>query len=974
MARLHHFGKFRLDTAARELRSGDRPIPLRRKTFDLLAYLVRHPGLAIPKAELKAAVWPEVLVSDGVIRSTLKELREALGDAAAGTVHIETLHGVGVRFVAAVTVHGDHSREEGNPAPMSGRAAELQTLANRLADAVAGQRRFVLVVGEPGIGKTTLVEEFTARAGHRAGGPTIARGACAEERRDEALAPLLDALTPIVGPGAGANATSALRRTAPLWLPLLQPHLAPPDPAAWTGTPHRMNREGVLLFEELARDRPTLLVLEDLQWADDATLSILETLAARAEHLPLCVVLTCRSTDGPVLRRLLKLRRATILRLGALDEGEQFDVLRSRFGAGVASRLSTAFERSTGGHPLLMHLVAADLVERGVLHLDEDGWTLENNDARGDLPPAAVSELVERIVAHLSSDEVDVLEAGSLCGSEFDSSLVARMLERDSELVEATCRSAAQRSALVKHQGEMTWPCGETGERFVFRHDLYRGHLRQRILPTRRARLHRLAAEALERGYGGNSQEVAGTVAQHFEQAGDLARAVPYLEMAAMNEIQRCSHATAAEKIRIAIGYRDRSPQSPDQRLHVAWLSRLLADLRTSVAGYGDPAIEAAFRRAKHLYEEAGDQRGRLRTSFGLSGHLAARGLYREMGDVTSRVVELSENVCHQSGPRVDRDECQRLCHGDCPALRTQACTYRSIWLLSTGAVEEARRLLEAALEFPIEQPLPVLVDVRTLAQSTLVIALTACGRLGEARARRSETLDHARATGLVAPLLHALTCGAIAAVLERDFESRTRLTDEILALCEVHGYPSYSLGAKMLRLSLHSDAERATQAGYEVDEVLRERASLGERFHESLSLVGTVETALKLGDVAGAAATLGRVRRFAHDSGERWMDPEIERLDAELHLVMEDDETAERLYRSAAALAASRGAHLFELRATIGLARLLERDGRKPEARARLIEVLTPLRFEPRSADIEEAAAMLQAGTRKRTTGARVA
>lgn len=975
MARLHHFSSFRLDTAARVLRSGDLTIPLRRKTFDLLAYLVLHPGLAIPKSELKAAVWPDVRVSDGVIRSTLKELREALGDAGGETTHVETLHGVGVRFVATVTVHDGHDVERPEAAPMVGRAAQLRTLGNRLADAVAGQRRLVLLVGEPGIGKTTVVEEFMARARHRAGGPTIARGACAEERREEALGPLLDAFTALAGPGTGSVPTSVLRRSAPLWLPLLQPQLAIPDlAAAWTGTPHRMKREGVLLLEELARAHPALVVLEDMQWADDATLAIIEQVASRAEHVPLCVVLTCRSDDGPALRRLLKLRRTTVLRLGALGRDEQLEVLRSRFGPEVASRLHPTFERSAGGHPLLMRLVGDDFIERGVLRLGPGGWTLHAGEPGEDGPPAAVAVLVDRLLDHLSGEEIEVLEAGSLCGNEFETPLISGMLERECERVEATCRSAAARSGLVHYQGETAWPDGARGERFRFRHELYREHLRRRILPSRRARLHRLAGETLERGHGGRSSELAGTLAHHFEQSGDLARAVPQLEMAAINELQRCSHSTAAERIRVAIGHLSMLPENPDRRLHMARLSHLLADLRSSVAGYADPAIETMFRHARSLFEEAGEVRGQLRTSFGLCAHLVARGLYRDMGEVSSRILELTRKDCPQDRLDVDRDECHRLCQGCCPALRTQAFTYRSLYLLGAGGVDEATRLLESALETPIEQPMPVLVDIRTVALGTLAIALAAAGRLGDSRARRIEVLDHARRSGSAAPLVHALVCCAEAAWHERDLDALARLSDEVMELCALHGFPTHALGTRVLRFGLAQNAAEGTTTLYEIEEVLRERAALGERHHDSIGHTMLVESALRLDDVASASAAVNRARRFLHESGERWMECEVDRLDGRLQLAIGDDDSAERLFRSAAARAGSQGARLWELRAVIDLAVVLERRGRKVEARAHLNSAMKPFRFEPRSADVTEAMAMLKGTARQRRAGLRLA
>ena len=163
----------------------EQAIALKPKAFAVLRYLVEHPGRLVSKNELLDAVWADVAVSEGVLKFCIREVRKALGDKPQAPQFIETLHRRGYRFIAAISTTAPPSLEsrvqrlaledQDRPSfpvptldsrrqtldiPLVGREAELARLHHWLDKAFSGERQIVFVPGEPGIGKTTLIEVF----------------------------------------------------------------------------------------------------------------------------------------------------------------------------------------------------------------------------------------------------------------------------------------------------------------------------------------------------------------------------------------------------------------------------------------------------------------------------------------------------------------------------------------------------------------------------------------------------------------------------------------------------------------------------------------------------------------------------------------------------------------------------------------------------------------------------------------------
>jgi DNA-binding winged helix-turn-helix (wHTH) protein len=272
------FAPFRLDPTNEQLWRGQQLVALKPKTFAVLRYLLERPHRLVTKDDLLDALWAGVHVGEAVLKTHLREIRQALGDNAKAPRFIETVHWRRYRFIAVVH-HAPGPAQSAPPRllpPLTsrfvGRQAELARLHESLERARGGERQVVLVTGEPGIGKTTLVKAFLDQLRDR-DDLWLTWGQCIEPYgAGEAYLPVLEALGRLGrGPG-GERIVEILTRQAPSWLAQMPGLLTAPERAtlqrqAAGATPERMLREMAEALESLSKERLLVLWFEDLHWA-----------------------------------------------------------------------------------------------------------------------------------------------------------------------------------------------------------------------------------------------------------------------------------------------------------------------------------------------------------------------------------------------------------------------------------------------------------------------------------------------------------------------------------------------------------------------------------------------------------------------------------------------------------------------------------------------------------------------------------
>ena len=301
------FTPFLLDLCDERLWKGSEAIRIGAKAFAVLHCLLSQAGRLVTKETLLNTVWPETVVGEAVLTVVIRELRQALGDQARQPQFIETVRERGYRFIAPLTMvqkpPQPHEVRETRRissviAPSGifvGRETEIAQLHQWFTRALQGERQMGFIAGEPGIGKTALVDSFVTHLSVTEH-VWIGHGQCIDHYgAGEAYLPILETLARLCrGPG-GAEIMLLLRQHAPSWL-VQMPALLPAaerqtlEPIMHDVTQARMLRELTEALEVLTAKRPLVFVLEDLHWSDPSTLALLTYVLRRRDSVRLLVL------------------------------------------------------------------------------------------------------------------------------------------------------------------------------------------------------------------------------------------------------------------------------------------------------------------------------------------------------------------------------------------------------------------------------------------------------------------------------------------------------------------------------------------------------------------------------------------------------------------------------------------------------------------------------------------------------------
>ncbi|MES1162969.1 MAG: AAA family ATPase, partial [Rhizobacter sp.] len=443
------FGEFELDEANAWLQRNGQAVALAPTPFSLLCELARQPGALLTKDALLDAVWGHQFVSESVLKTAISDLRTALGDNPREPRFIETVSRRGYRFIAVPAVAasaGSVAVALASAAPASasfiGRADAFSRLQKAWDQARSGQRAVVWLAGEPGIGKTTLIEHFVGSLA----GIARARGQCVEHYgTGEPYLPVLEALAELC---RGDRSLPALMRSvAPTWL-LQLPWLSTAEERdalrrelAGVG-PDRMLREMGELLDRYTEQRPLLLVTEDLHWSDRATLQLIDYVARRRGHARLMWLASFRLAEvialdhplGPLRHELRMQRLCQEVVLDPFSETEVADCIAKR-SASLArdEAFVRALHERTDGVPLFVSSVIDEVMER----------TADDAAAEARLAAVAVPEnlvtIIDHYIARLGSEPRALLAAAAVCGVEFRVDTLALTLERDLASVAQAC-------------------------------------------------------------------------------------------------------------------------------------------------------------------------------------------------------------------------------------------------------------------------------------------------------------------------------------------------------------------------------------------------------------------------------------------------------------------------------------------------------------------------------------------------------
>jgi DNA-binding winged helix-turn-helix (wHTH) protein/predicted ATPase len=978
------FPPFHLDLANEQLWRGAELVPLRPKAFRLLRYLAEHPQRLVTQEELLKAVWQHSYLSEGLLRGYIHELRGLLGDDAKAPHFIETASGRGYRFIASITpippvpspIESSVPPTLQPPPGFVGRQEELAQLHRALERALLGERQVVFVAGEPGIGKTALVDAFLAQI-VGAQGLRVGRGQCIDHYgAGEAYLPVFEALGRLARGAGGEQLVQLLRRQAPTWLVQMpafidEAELEMLSHRGYGATPERIAWELAGVLEALTAERPLVLWLEDLHWSDFSTVDALAMLAWRREPARLLVVGTYRPVgvmaSGHPLQGLVRELEAHAqcrsLPLGFLTPPEVSQYLAARFAPlkSQAARLEEwgrFVHRHTDGNPLFMVTMVDDLMGQGVIGEAalERPWPAPPASLAGGLPES-LRQLIDHQLNRLSQEERGVLEVASVAGIEFSAAWVAAALDTDVLEVEGCCEAlTCRRLFLDSGKGRPTGPERRLAERYRFLHALHQHLLYERLPASRRRQLHQRVGESKETAFGSRRAEIAAELAVHFEEARDGPRAVHYLGQAAQNALRRSAGREASDNLTRALGRLQTLPEAPERAQQELSLQLSLGAALSMTQGYTAPEVKRAYDRAHALCGQIGESPHLFPALFGLFRFELTWGELQGARALAERLLRLA-----QAQPD--------------PLLLPAAHVALGATLFHLGEPTAACTQVEQGLRVYDRHQQEALIlqygdDMGVMCLHYARVALQVLGYPDQALARSREAQALAEALSHPFTLAREITNNAFFYQFRRDGRTAQARAEAAIDLVAEHGFsPLWGAHGTLVRGWALAEQGQAEEGIAHLRHALDVYQTLGFCLRRPYNLGLLGEALGKAGRAQEGLAVLGEALATARRTGERSHEAELYWLQGELTLELLEsgipgvdvEAEVEACFEQALEIARSQGARLFELRAMMSLARLRMRQGKKQEVRIQLAEVYGRFTEGFDTKDLQEARALLE-------------
>jgi serine/threonine protein kinase/tetratricopeptide (TPR) repeat protein len=458
-----------------------------------------------------------------------------------------------------------------------GREPEMRKLEGFLRQAIEGTGRVVFITGEPGIGKTSLSDEFLRRIRKQQPTLLIARGRCVEQYgTGEAYLPFLDAMGELLQ-GPGRERIAAILRTyAPTWCMEL------PTAFASTGSLEKLQQETIGATKErmmremgdalgmLATSSPVVLLFEDLHWADPSSVDLLRHLSQRIGTQRMLIAGTFRPEDLERTGHPLKAYKVEMQAHNLCDEVALGSLSREHIAAYLdatfspndfPAELTSLIHEKTEGHPLFATNLLQYLGERGDLAKANGRWSLARPLSEMHLEaPESVRGMISKKIDALAAEERRALQYASIEGTEFFSTVTAKLLGVDEIDLEELLARVGKTHRLIETLGEEELPDGSLATRYRFAHALYQNFLYGDLVNKRRVALHQQAGELLLHHYGKRAPQIATQLALHFERGRDFPRTVEYLIHAGDHAAKLYGYAEAEKHYTKALGLVDKLP------------------------------------------------------------------------------------------------------------------------------------------------------------------------------------------------------------------------------------------------------------------------------------------------------------------------------------------------------------------------------------------------------------------------------
>lgn len=829
-----------------------------------------------------------------------------------------------------------------------GREQETDLMIGGWESAKAGRGNVLLISGEPGIGKSRMVETLLNRLEHEQ--HVQLRYFCAPNRQDSTLYPVIAQIERAAGIGredtAGQKldklevmlrlATPDLSEATPLIAELLSiPTEGRYRPLDLTPQKRREKTLEALIgqLEGLAH-QPTLVVFEDVHWIDATSLELLSLALDRAPKLPLLLVVTFRPEFVPPWLDRPHVTQISLDRLSRERSAELIADL-TRTGALASATVDQIIDR-TDGIPLFIEELTKVLVERG-----------------GASPPAREIPATLRDMLTARLDRMgaakEVAQVASVIGNEFPARLLADVAPIAGELLNTELKKLVE-AGLLFEQGDSPLTS------YRFKHALIQEAAYQSLVRGTRQQYHRKIAETLKERFLDIAESQPEILAHHYSNSDLREAALPYLRAAAEKSMRRSANPEAIAHLTKAQELLNALPEGPERLQQELALQLAIGTPLIATKGFASPEVGKVYARAREICELAGHAPQLFPVQWGLWVFYTARGEHRT-------AQQLAEQ-CRGMGNAANDSDLLMLAH-HASGVTLSALGQHSDAL---GELEQAIAIHDperhASTAFAYGQ------DSGVVCRSQAAFSLWFLGYPDQARRKNEEAVALAKRLNHPYSLAAALDFSAWVDQLRGDSLAAQEHAEAAIAISSKHDFVFWFLTGMILRGWALTARGQIVEGVAQMSQALAGYEQTGAGILRPYYLALIADVYGRIGRETEALQRLDEAEAAVKANDERWWEAELYRLKGELTLKQlspqssqsDSERIAEGYFDKARRVASDQGAKSLELRAATSLGRLWMKQGKIPEAKRMLGETQGWFREGFDLHDLQEAQTLLEA------------
>jgi class 3 adenylate cyclase/tetratricopeptide (TPR) repeat protein len=812
------------------------------------------------------------------------------------------------------------------PTPLVGRDQELGLLRDCWEQVAEGQGRVVLVMGDPGIGKTRLVQTLVADVADQP--HVLLELRCSEDHANSPLYPVIRLLWSVLGWSRGDGDEARLDKlvrfceryavlgpdAVPLFASLLSLSPSPRYPAPPMSPERQKQRTLQTLLDAVlavAAERHVLAVVEDLHWIDPTTRELLTRIIEQVATARMLVLLTARFQFQPPWQLHSHFTPIVLTRLTRRQAGEMAS--RVAHAESLPTDVIGRIVARADGVPLYVEELTKMVVETGL------GTALEARPpSYGAAPaPAIPATLQDSLMARLDrlGRGKAVAQLCATLGREFPYAL----LHAVTDMAEDELRAELER--LV--EAEFLYPRGVPPDAtYVFKHALIREAAYESLLRSVRREHHRRIARTMVTQFAKEAEAQPESVAMQLSEGGELGEAVRWWQSAGRRAFGRAAFAEAAAHFRKGMGLLATMPESVERDQRELELEVELGYALIPVRGWAAGETAQAFTRAEALCGTIGETPAHFRARWGLGAFHFVRGDQRKAREIADQCIAASR-------------------HSNDIDARMEAHYLGGIVRCAMGEFADGQRDLDACVRLygtETREAHRVLYgqDAKASALGWMAMARWVCGRPDEALAIAEEALDIVRGARQPFLLARGLAGVGFVHVFRGEPQGAGSPLEAAIALCAEQGFKYFHAVVSAFH------GANLAQCGRPRDGVALMRSSVDALRGVGSELLFTLIHAhlatahLALAQVPEGRAAVEEGLACVERNGERWGEAELHRIRG--HLLLADGASeaaeAEACFQRALAIARAQGATSYELRAAADLAQLWARRGKRAPGR----------------------------------------